>query len=65
MYYLLKARTATGEHGHKASRKTGKDRRIMLCDKMEELTRKLMVEAPLGSGIALFRTDAQSVVETM
>ncbi len=34
MFYLLKARTADGGHGHKAAKKTGKDRRIMLCDEM-------------------------------
>lgn len=56
MFYLLKARTADGGHGHKSAKKTGKDRRIMLCEEMEEITRKLMISAPLGSGIPLLRT---------
>ena len=56
MYYLLKARTADGQHGHKTARKTGKDRRIMLSDEMETVTRRLMLSAPKESGIALFRT---------
>lgn len=56
MFYLLKARTAEGGHGHKAAKKTGKDRRIMLCEEMEEITRRLMLEAPKGSGIPLLRT---------
>ena len=56
MYYLLKARTADGQHGHKSAKKTGKDRRIMLCDKMEAITRQLMLTALKGSGIELFRT---------
>jgi hypothetical protein len=38
MYYLLKARTADGRLGHKTARKTGKDRRIMLCEEMESIT---------------------------
>jgi len=56
MYYLLKARTAEGKHGHKAAKKTGKDRRIMLCDEMETITRRLMLTSPKGSGIPLFRS---------
>ncbi len=56
MFYLLKARTDTGEYGHKTARKTGKDRRIMLCEEMETMTRSLMQLAPRGSGITLFRT---------
>ena len=40
MFYLLKARTDDGKHGHKAAKKTGKDRRIMLCDEMETITRR-------------------------
>ena len=56
MYYLLKAKTSRGEHGHKTARKTGKDRRIMLCDEMEVITRQLMQTAPKGSGIPLFRS---------
>jgi len=55
-YYLLKARTSDGGHGHKTAKKTGKDRRIMLCDKMESMTRELMLTAPKGSGIPLFRS---------
>ena len=51
MCYLLKARTADGGHGHKAAKKTGKNRRIMLCDEMERITRELMLTAPKGSGI--------------
>ena len=57
MYYLLKARTSDGKAGHKSAKKTGKDRRIMLCDEMERLTRKLMLTAPKGSGIPLFRSS--------
>lgn len=56
MYYLLKARTANGQLGHKTAKKTGKDRRIMLCDEMETITRRLMLTAPKGSGITLYRT---------
>ena len=56
MYYLLKARTSDGQHGHKSAKKTGKDRRIMLSDEMETITRELMQTAPKGSGIPLFRT---------
>ncbi|PHR95213.1 MAG: hypothetical protein COA78_30615 [Blastopirellula sp.] len=56
MYYLLKARTADGNYGHKAAKKTGKDRRIMLCDEMDTITRQLELTAPKGSGIPLFRT---------
>ena len=56
MYYLLKARTKDGQSGHKTGKKTGKDRRIMLCDEMEEMTRELMKTAPKGSGIPLFRS---------
>ena len=56
MYYLLKARTADGKHGHKTARKTGRDRRIMLCDEMEVITRRLMLTAPKGSGLPLFRS---------
>ena len=56
MYYLLKARTADGRQGHKSGKKTGKDRRIMLCEEMETITRHLMLGAPKGSGIELFRT---------
>jgi hypothetical protein len=56
MFYLLKARTDDGKHGHKAAKKTGKDRRIMLCDEMETITRRLMLTAPTGSGIPLVRT---------
>ena len=56
MYYLLKARTAEGQHGHKTAKKTGKDRRIMLCDEMETITQRLMLTAPKGSAIPLFRT---------
>ncbi|MEK6237657.1 MAG: hypothetical protein N2C14_23360, partial [Planctomycetales bacterium] len=55
-YYLLKARTADGQHGHKTAKKTGKDRRIMLCDEMETITQRLMLTAPKDSGVALFRT---------
>lgn len=57
MYYLLKARSADGRHGHKSAKKTGKDRRIMLCDEMERITRRLVLTAPKGSGIPLFRTS--------
>ena len=56
MYYLLKARTADGGHGHKTAKKTGKDRRIMLCDEMEDITQRLVLTAPKGSGTPLFRT---------
>ncbi len=56
MYYLLKARTADGEHGHKTAKKTGKDRRIMLCDEVETTTRRLIQAAPKGSGVPLFRS---------
>jgi site-specific recombinase XerD len=56
MYYLLKARTGEGRHGHKTAKKTGKDRRIMLCDEMETITRQLMLTAPRGSGKPLFRS---------
>lgn len=56
MYYLLKARTADGQSGHKTGKKTGKDRRIMLPDEMELITRQLMLTAPTGSGIPLFRS---------
>jgi hypothetical protein len=56
MYYLLNARTAEGKHGHKSAKKTGKDRRIMLCDEMETTTRRLMLSAPKGTGIPLFRS---------
>ncbi len=56
MYYLLKARSADGKSGHKTGKKTGKDRRIMLCEEMELITRKLMLTAPKGSGIPLFRS---------
>lgn len=56
MFYLLKARTADGGYGHKSAKKTGKDRRIMLCDEMEAITRQLMLTAPKGSGIPLLRT---------
>jgi len=56
MYYLLKAKTADGAHGHKTAKKTGKDRRIMLCDEMESMTRQLMLAAPKGSGLPLFRS---------
>ncbi|MFN3150484.1 tyrosine-type recombinase/integrase [Bremerella sp.] len=56
MIYLLKARTSDGQHGHKSAKKTGKDRRIMLCDAMEEMTKELVKSAPKGSGIPLFRT---------
>ena len=38
MFYLLKARTADGRQGHKSGKKTGKDRRIMLCEEMETIT---------------------------
>lgn len=56
MYYLLRARTADGKHGHKSAKKTGKDRRIMLCEEMEVITRRLMLAAPKGSGLTLFRS---------
>ncbi len=56
IYYLLKARTADGQYGHKAAKKTGKDRRIMLCDEMEAITRRLMLTAPKGSDTPLFRS---------
>ena len=56
MYYLLKARNAEGKSGHKTGKKTGKDRRIMLSDEMETITRRLMLTAPKGSGIPLFRS---------
>jgi len=56
MYYLLKARTADGQYGHKTAKKTGKDRRIMLCDEMDTITRRLMLTAPKGSSIPLFQT---------
>lgn len=56
LFYLLKARTADGGFGHKAAKKTGKDRRIMLCEEMEVITRELMLTAPKGSGIPLVRT---------
>ena len=56
VYYLLKAWTTDGKHGHKTAKKTGKDRRIMLCDEMEVITRRLMLTAPKGSGVPLFRT---------
>ncbi len=54
MYYLLKARTHDGRSGHKTGKRTGKDRRIMLCDEMEDITRRLMLKAPRESGIPLF-----------
>lgn len=56
MYYLLKARTKDGRYGHKSAKKTGKDRRIMLCDEMDGITRELILTAPKGSGRPLFRT---------
>jgi integrase len=56
MYYLLKARSADGQQGHKTGKKTGRDRRIMLCDEMETMTRKLMLISPPGSGLTLFRS---------
>ncbi len=56
MYFLLKAKTKDGKAGHKSAKKTGKDRRIMLCDEIEGIVRKLMKSAPMGSGVALFRT---------
>ncbi len=56
MYYLLKARTPDGRGGHKTGKKTGRDRRIMLCDEMEAVTRVLALKAPKGSGIPLFLT---------
>jgi integrase len=56
VYYLLKAKTQDGGHGHKTAKRTGKDRRIMLCDEMESMTRELMRTAPKGSGIPLFRS---------
>ena len=56
MYYLLKARTADGRHGHKSAKKTGQDRRIMLSEEMEAITHELILTAPIGSGIPLFRT---------
>ena len=56
MLLLLKARTDEGKHGHTAAKKTGKDRRIMLCDEMESTVRRLMLTAPKGSGIPLVRT---------
>ena len=56
MYYLLKARDADGKSGHKTGKKTGKDRRIMLCEEMETITRTLMESAPAGSGLTLFRS---------
>ncbi len=55
-YYLLKAKTKDGNHGHKTAKKTGKDRRIMLCDEMEVMTQQLLLTAPEGSGIPLFRS---------
>ncbi|GAA4462125.1 hypothetical protein [Novipirellula rosea] len=56
LFYLLKARTPDGSFGHKAAKKTGKDRRIMLCDEMEQITRRLILASPKGSGVPLFRT---------
>jgi len=56
MIYLLKARTKQGLHGHKAAKKTGKDRRIFLCEAMETITKRLMLTAPSGSDIPLFRS---------
>ena len=56
MYYLLKARNSDGSQGHKSGKKTGKDRRIMLTDEMEQITRKLMLAAPRGSDLTLFRS---------
>lgn len=46
MYYELKE--------HKTARKTGKLRRILLNEEMEQMTRDLMREAPRGSGNPLF-----------
>lgn len=54
IYYLLKARTDDGKSGHKTGKKTGKDRRIMLCEEIETITRELMLKAPKGSGLTLF-----------
>lgn len=34
IYYLIKARTAVRQYGHKSAKKTGNDRGIMLCDAM-------------------------------
>jgi len=56
MCYVLKAREADGRGGHKTGKKTGQDRRIMLCDEMEEITLELMKTAPKGSGKTLFRS---------
>lgn len=56
IYYLLKARNTEGKSEHKTGKKTGKDRRIMLCEEMETITRKLMLKAPKGSGLTLFRS---------
>ncbi|MBI1311623.1 hypothetical protein GC176_10040 [bacterium] len=55
MFYLLKARTDDGQHGHKAAKKTGKDRRIMLCEEMETMTRCL-IESASGNDVPLFLT---------
>ena len=56
MYYLLKARTSSGKQGHKTGKKTGRDRRIMLCEEMEIITRRAMLIAPRGSRETLFKS---------
>lgn len=56
MAYVLKASTADGRQGHKTAKKTGKDRRILLCDEMEVLTRRMVLAAPADSGRPLFRS---------
>lgn len=45
-----------GNYRHKAARKTGKDRTIYLFQEAELLIRKLLLTAPKGSGLPLFRT---------
>lgn len=48
MYYELRE--------HKTAGKTGRPRRILLCDEMEQITRKLVESSGPGSGRPLFRS---------
>src|SRR5690606_37774359 len=57
MYYMPKAQAEDGSPGHKTTKKTGKDRLILLCEDIDQMTIELKKKAPRGSRVPLYRTS--------
>jgi len=55
-FFVIDAVEADGSYGHKAAKKTGKARVIIVPDCAVELLNKKLLAAPVGTGLTLFRS---------